>query len=105
MIWSSADLNDTMQHEIDEVFANISLQIGLRHVVDASLEEEGCSDCHLLVSVNGDGKICSQQKIGSGGLDPQEIFEMLEVRKQSEKSGNWKMLYIKFKTSITQMKI
>jgi exosome complex RNA-binding protein Rrp42 (RNase PH superfamily) len=44
------------------------------------MEEEGCSDCHLLVSVNGTGSICGQQKIGTGGLDPQTIFEMLEVR-------------------------
>ena len=49
-------------------------------MVDASLEEEACSDAQLLVSVNGKNNICGQQKIGSGGLDPDTIFEMAEVR-------------------------
>lgn len=56
-------------------------QIGHRHVVDASLQEEACSLAQLLVSVNGNNNICAMQKVGPGALDPDSIFEMIEVRK------------------------
>ena len=55
-------------------------QIGHRHVVDASLQEEACSLAQLLVSVNGDNNICAMQKVGPGALDPDSIFEMIEVK-------------------------
>lgn len=55
------------------------LQIGHRHVVDASLQEEACSLAQLLVSVNGNNSICAMQKVGPGALDPDSIFEMIEV--------------------------
>ena len=48
-------------------------------MVDASRQEEACSVAQLLVSVNGDNKICAMQKVGSGALDPDSIFEMIEV--------------------------
>ena len=54
-------------------------QIGHRHVVDASPQEETCSLAQLLVSINGDRNICAMQKVGSGALDPDSIFEMIEV--------------------------
>ncbi len=56
-------------------------QIGHRHVVDASLQEETCSLAQLMVSVNGNNNICAMQKVGPGALDPDSIFEMIEVRK------------------------
>ena len=56
-------------------------QIGHRHVVDASLQEEACSLAQLLVSMNGKNNICATQKMGHGALDPNSIFEMIEVRK------------------------
>ena len=55
-------------------------QIGHRHVVDASPQEEACSLAQFLVSVNGESNICAMQKVGSGALDPDSIFEMIEVR-------------------------
>ena len=48
-------------------------------MVDASRQEDACSVAQLLVSVNGDNKICAMQKVGSGALDPDSIFEMIEV--------------------------
>ena len=49
-------------------------------MVDASIDEEACSDAQLLVSVNGKNNICGQQKTGSGALSCESIFEMIEVR-------------------------
>ena len=48
-------------------------------MVDASLQEEACSLAQLLVSVNGENNICAMQKVGQGALDPDSIFEMIEV--------------------------
>ena len=47
--------------------------------MDASPQEETCSLAQLLVSINGDRNICAMQKVGSGALDPDSIFEMIEV--------------------------
>lgn len=47
--------------------------------MDASPQEETCSLAQLLVSINGDKNICAMQKVGSGALDPDSIFEMIEV--------------------------
>ena len=48
--------------------------------MDASIEEEMCSDGQLLVSINGKNNICGQQKLGSGALSCESIFEMIEVQ-------------------------
>ena len=48
-------------------------------MVDASLQEEACCLAQLLVSVNGNNNICAMQKVGPGALDPDSIFEMIEV--------------------------
>lgn len=49
-------------------------------MVDASLQEEACCLAQLLVSVNGNNNICAMQKVGPGALDPDSIFEMIEVK-------------------------
>ncbi|EDO34904.1 predicted protein [Nematostella vectensis] len=77
----SDDPYDCHQLPPDQMPIIITLsKIGGRHVVDASQSEELCSDCHLLVAVNSCGNVCGQQKIGCGGLEPDTICEMLEVR-------------------------
>ena len=48
-------------------------------MVDASMEEEFCSDGQLLVAVNGDGNICEIQRLGSSAVEPEMMTEMLEV--------------------------
>ena len=59
--------------------AALILQIGYRHVVDATLQEEACSLASLLVSVTSKGVVTCMRKVGKGSLDPESIFEMLEV--------------------------
>lgn len=60
--------------------AFLTLQIGYRHVVDATLQEEACSLASLLVSVTSKGVVTCMRKVGKGSLDPESIFEMMEVR-------------------------
>ena len=57
-------------------------QIGDRYVIDATAEEEVCSDAQLLVAVNESGRITGIQKHGRGGLNPDLTFEMIEVMHQ-----------------------
>ncbi|CAH1277589.1 EXOSC7, partial [Branchiostoma lanceolatum] len=60
----------------------LSLQIGQRHVVDASWEEELCSLARLTVGVTRKGTIAGLNKEGSGSLDPESIYEMIESGKK-----------------------
>lgn len=57
-------------------------QIGYRHVVDATLQEEACSLASFLISVTSQGVITCMKKVGRGSLDPESIFEMMEVSKR-----------------------
>lgn len=59
--------------------AHLFFQIGNRYVVDATAEEEVCSDSQLLVSINEAGRVCSLQKHGRGGFHPDLLFEMMQV--------------------------
>ena len=47
--------------------------------MDATAEEESCSECQLLISVNEKGRVCSVQKHGNGALNPDLVFEMMRV--------------------------
>lgn len=49
-------------------------------MVDATLQEEACSLASLLVSVTSEGVVTCVRKVGKGSLDPESIFEMMEVR-------------------------
>lgn len=62
------------------VLCRSALQIGYRHVVDATLQEEACSLASLLVSVTSKGVVTCTRKVGKGSLDPESVFEMMEVR-------------------------
>lgn len=48
--------------------------------MDATLQEEACSLASLLISVTSKGALTSMKKMGKGSLDPESIFEMMEVR-------------------------
>uniref|UniRef100_A0A803V3F6 Exosome component 7 n=1 Tax=Ficedula albicollis TaxID=59894 RepID=A0A803V3F6_FICAL len=77
----SDDPYDCIRLNVDEVPCIITLsKIGYRHVVDATLQEEACSLASLLISVTSKGAITSMKKVGKGSLDPESIFEMMEVR-------------------------
>lgn len=57
----------------------VPLQVGHRHVVDATLQEKACSVASLIMSVTHKGTVTCTRKVGGGSLDPESIFEMTEV--------------------------
>lgn len=57
----------------------VLLQVGHRHVVDATLQEKACSVASLIMSVTHKGTVTCTRKVGGGSLDPESIFEMTEV--------------------------
>lgn len=76
----SDDPHDCRRLDVTSIPITVTLsKIGHRHVVDASPQEEACSLAQFLVSVNGESNICAMQKVGSGALDPDSIFEMIET--------------------------
>lgn len=56
--------------------------------MDATLQEEACSLASLLVSVTSKGALTSVKKMGKGSLDPESIFEMMEVRGSEQVPGH-----------------
>ncbi|KAJ3045489.1 Exosome complex component RRP42 [Rhizophlyctis rosea] len=56
-------------------------KIGMRHVVDATLLEELCSNAKLRVAVNRRGNLCLVQKGGVGGIEPSLLAEMIQTSK------------------------
>uniref|UniRef100_A0A8C3KBX7 Exosome component 7 n=1 Tax=Calidris pygmaea TaxID=425635 RepID=A0A8C3KBX7_9CHAR len=76
----SDDPYDCIRLNVDNVPCIVTLsKIGYRHVVDATLQEEACSLASLLISVTSKGALTSMKKVGKGSLDPESIFEMMEV--------------------------
>lgn len=57
--------------------------------MDATLQEEACSLASLLVSVTSKGTLTSVKKVGKGSLDPESIFEMMEVRGYEQFCLGW----------------
>jgi len=54
-------------------------QVGGRHVVDPSLEEEACTTARMTIAVDTNGgNICGMHKGGQGGLDPSSLYEMIQ---------------------------
>ncbi|KAK2090988.1 Exosome complex component RRP42 [Saguinus oedipus] len=77
----SDDPYDCIRLSVENVPCIVTLcKIGYRHVVDATLQEEACSLASLLVSVTSKGVVTCLRKVGKGSLDPESIFEMMEVR-------------------------
>ncbi|CAH2283205.1 exosome complex component RRP42 [Pelobates cultripes] len=83
----SDDPYDCMRLNVANVPCIVTLsRIGHRQVVDATLQEEACSLASLLVSVTSTGILTFMRKLGSGSLDPESIFEMIETGKRVAKS-------------------
>nr|XP_058144795.1 exosome complex component RRP42 isoform X3 [Dasypus novemcinctus] len=77
----SDDPYDCIRLNVENVPCIVTLcKIGCRHVVDATLQEEACSLASLLVSVTNKGVVTCMRKVGRGSLDPESVFEMMEVR-------------------------
>ncbi|XP_052042835.1 exosome complex component RRP42 isoform X1 [Apodemus sylvaticus] len=80
----SDDPYDCIRLSVENVPCIVTLcKIGCRHVVDATLQEEACSLASLLVSVTSKGIVTCMRKVGKGSLDPESIFEMMEVTAES----------------------
>ncbi|KAF9919042.1 Exosome complex component RRP42 [Lobosporangium transversale] len=56
-------------------------KIGTRHIVDATLLEELCTEAKLVVAVNRAGEICGLQKNHDGSIEPSLLLEMIQVGK------------------------
>jgi len=79
----SDDPYDIIPLDVSNVPVLVTLnKIKNRYVVDATTEEEVCSDAQLLVSINSKGNICSAQKHGNGAIHPDLLFEMMRVGKK-----------------------
>ncbi|XP_070575089.1 exosome complex exonuclease RRP42-like [Ptychodera flava] len=57
-------------------------KVGNRHIVDATMEEEACCLACLMVAVTPKGTFSGVRKEGSGSLDPESVFEMMESAKK-----------------------
>ncbi|CAI9719929.1 Hypothetical predicted protein [Octopus vulgaris] len=57
-------------------------KIGYFHVVDASPKEEACCLARLIMGVTESGVITAMKKEGSGSLDPESIYDMMETGKK-----------------------
>lgn len=63
-------------------------KVGHHHIVDATREEEACTLARLLMGVTSTGAVTTLRKEGSGSLDPDSIFDMLETGKKVGKTLN-----------------
>lgn len=76
----SDDPYDVLPIDISNVPVLVTLnKVSNRYVVDATAEEEVCSDSQLLISIDSAGQVGSMQKHGNGGIHPDLLFEMLRV--------------------------
>lgn len=88
----SDDPYDVLPIDISNVPVLVTLnKISNRYVVDATAEEDVCSDSQLLVSINDKGRVCSVQKHKDGAIHPDLLFEMLRVGQKIGKVINTKL--------------
>lgn len=78
----SSDPSDCHSLPILDIPIYVSLvRIGSSFVIDATLQEEVCMYCRVLVGINGSGTICSVTKYGAGGVSPSGLLDMLKTAK------------------------
>jgi len=100
----SDDPYDTVPLDVSNVPVLVTLnKVGTRYVVDATAEEESCSECQLLLSVNEKGRVCSVQKHGSGALNPDLIFEMMRVGQKIGKTVNDSLMRLLREENVNEM--
>uniref|UniRef100_UPI00358FBF87 exosome complex component RRP42 n=1 Tax=Myxine glutinosa TaxID=7769 RepID=UPI00358FBF87 len=76
----SDDPFDCMQLDTRNVPCFVTLnKIGKQFVVDATPEEEACCLAKLLLALRSDGTLTAFLKEGTSSLDPESIFEMVQV--------------------------
>lgn len=57
-------------------------KIGYFHVVDASQKEEACCLARVIMGITETGLVTALKKEGSGSLDPESVFDMMETGKK-----------------------
>jgi len=60
-------------------FLMTSHQVGNRHIVDATVEEEMCTATSMALGVTNRGHVLGSRKQGVGSLDPETLQEMIQV--------------------------
>ena len=55
------------------------LKVGKEYVIDATHQEELCSDSKILIALDEKGRVASVCKSGSGGLSPSLLNDMVMV--------------------------
>ncbi|XP_013418241.1 exosome complex exonuclease RRP42-like [Lingula anatina] len=68
-------------------------KIGHNHVVDATLEEEACCLARLMLGITTEGTLTAMKKEGSGSLDPDSVYEMMESGKKVGQAINVALLH------------
>ncbi|XP_041376062.1 exosome complex component RRP42-like [Gigantopelta aegis] len=69
-------------------------KIGHSHVVDASQKEEACCLARLLMGVTSNGTVTAMKKEGSGSLDPESIFDMMQSGKKVGQAINKSLIQV-----------
>eukprot|EP01104_Vermistella_antarctica_P009986 TRINITY_DN2633_c0_g1_i1.p1 TRINITY_DN2633_c0_g1~~TRINITY_DN2633_c0_g1_i1.p1 ORF type:complete len:293 (+),score=58.27 TRINITY_DN2633_c0_g1_i1:198-1076(+) len=79
----SDDPQDVVPFSVEDVPVCITLtKVAGEFIVDSTIDEELCMEARLTVAVNLQGKVCSIQKGGPGGLSPDTVSNMLETAKE-----------------------
>jgi len=79
----SDDPTECTKLDFSDIPITVTLyKIGDEFLLDATLEEEYCSDTQLIVAVNNSGTVCSVLKKGPGAINPELIMEMIEAGKK-----------------------
>ncbi|XP_067931996.1 exosome complex exonuclease RRP42-like [Watersipora subatra] len=68
-------------------------KIGKTHIIDATMDEETCSLCRLVISVTQAGSITCMKKIGSGSLLPESLIDMINTAKDVGMALNRALLH------------
>eukprot|EP00029_Vermamoeba_vermiformis_P013882 TRINITY_DN8823_c0_g1_i1.p1 TRINITY_DN8823_c0_g1~~TRINITY_DN8823_c0_g1_i1.p1 ORF type:complete len:295 (+),score=59.47 TRINITY_DN8823_c0_g1_i1:74-958(+) len=75
----SDDPEDCIELDIEEIPITVTLtKVGHKHIVDATLEEEFCPGCRLIVGINKKGNSCAIQ-MGNGAIDSTSFIEILKA--------------------------
>jgi len=79
----SDDPEDVTTIDVSNVPLTTTLhKIGKRFIVDASLQEELCSEARVVVAVTKSEKVVMAQKAGGGSIHPSTLIEMIQTGKK-----------------------
>ncbi len=65
------------------VVSSTVARIGDVYVVDPNLDEEVVADARLFIAFDEQGRVVGVQKVGTGGLKPEEILKIIDIGRNS----------------------